>query len=42
MHHLIKGLRNFFADPAGQSVLGVAGVVAGHLIEARKTKDQQD
>ncbi len=27
MRYLIKGLRNFFADPTGRSVLGVAAVV---------------
>lgn len=29
MRHLVKGLRNFFADPTGQSVLAVAGLVIG-------------
>lgn len=27
MRYLIRGLREFFGDPAGQSVLGVASVV---------------
>jgi len=29
MRHLVRGLRNFFADPAGRAVLAVAGIVVG-------------